>query len=178
MPTPWEQDEVIQPGAGNAKPMPWDTDPIVRADFSGVRTAVDTTAQKPNSNNTRFAQLIKSERVSGEVNPSLFRMDSDFQERSGVGTLPMFAAAAKDMFGGREGAATYLAKKAGGTAGVDAQGNPVVTLPDGASYRLNDEGIDSTDVANVAGNIAAMWMPASWLAKFNQAKNLGLGGRL
>lgn len=124
-----------------------------------------------------------------EAKPSLFRMDSDFRERSGVGMGSMLTAAAKDMFGSRQGAAEYLARKinenqglsslitGGAKVDVGDNGDPVLRLADGTSYRLNDPGIDFTDIANVAGNVAAFWAPAAWASRFNKARNLGLVGR-
>ena len=109
--------------------------------------------------------------------PSLFRSDSDFQERSGLGGLNMLGAAARDMFGTRDSAAKYLAEKTGGQVGKDEEGNALLTLTDGTSYRLNDDGIDSTDVANVAGNALAFLTPAAWAARVGKARNLGLGAR-
>lgn len=108
---------------------------------------------------------------------SLFRADSDFRERADVGIGDMLWASAKDMFGSREGAAEYLAKQAGGTVGQDSDGSPVIELPDGARYRLNDAGLDNADIANVAGNVAAAWLPASWATKLGKARHLGLGAR-
>ena len=120
---------------------------------------------------------------------SLFRADSDFRKRADLGIGDMLLASAKDMFGSRQGAAEYLAKQYNKEHGLSAQinggasvvqdetGNPMLRLPDGATYRLNDEGLDSTDVANVAGNVAAAWLPASWAAKLGQVRNLGLGAR-
>ena len=110
--------------------------------------------------------------------PSLFRMDSDFLKTPGVGIHDMFWASAKDMFGGRQGAAEYLAREAGGTASQDEDGSPVVVLKDGTRYRMNDKGLDSTDVGNVAGNVAAMWLPAGWASRYAQARNVGLLGRM
>jgi len=112
-----------------------------------------------------------------EAKPSLFRMDSDFQERSGVGSLAMLGASAKDMFGSRQGAAEYLAEKSGGTLGADADGEPIVMLKDGTRYRLNDQGLDMSDIANVAGNVGAFFTPAKLLSSFGRAKNVGLAGR-
>lgn len=123
--------------------------------------------------------------------PSLFRMDSDFRDRApNVGVGDMLWAATRDMFGSRQGAAEYLAGQINegrglsslidGGAKVEAgeDGQPVLRLPDGTRYRMNDAGIDAADVANVAGNVAAAWMPASWAARVGQAKNLGLGARM
>lgn len=112
------------------------------------------------------------------ANPSLFRMDSDFRERSGVGMPAMIGAAARDMFVGRDNAARYLAEKSGGQVGADETGAPVVTLPNGQSYRLNDAGFDLTDAANIAGNAATFYAPAAAAARLGQAKNLGTGTRM
>ena len=108
---------------------------------------------------------------------SLFRADSDFRERADVGIGDMLWASAKDMFGSREGSAEYLAKQAGGTVVQDEDGSPLVVLRDGSRYRLNDAGLDNADVANVAGNVAAAWLPASWAARLGQARNVGVVGR-
>jgi hypothetical protein len=110
-------------------------------------------------------------------NPSLFRADSDFRQRSGVGVGGMLMGAAKDMFGSREGAGEYLAGKAGGQL-VKGPDGPLVQLPDGTQYRLNDPGIDSADVANVGGNIAAFATPAGWVNRVNQARNAGTAMRV
>lgn len=142
-------------------------------DFSNVRSGADT-APTP---------------APKEVRPSLFRLDSDFRERAGVGIPTMMVAAAKDMFGSREGAAQYLAEKAnegrglssliagGAQAAKDEAGEPLLRLADGTAYRLNDPGLDSTDIGNVAGNVAALWSPASWAARLGKVRNLGLGAR-
>lgn len=112
-----------------------------------------------------------------EPKPSLFRSDSDFQDQAGLGAGNMIWAAAKDMFGSDEGVAEYLAKKAGGRVERDTDGAPLVVLPSGDRYRMNDPGLDSTDVASVAGNMGAFLTPAGWAARFGQARNLGLAGR-
>lgn len=120
---------------------------------------------------------------------SLFRMDSDFRERSGVGIPAMLGAAAKDMFGSRQGAAEFLAGEynkehglsslisGGAKVEQDERGDPILRLPDGTRYRLNDPGLDSTDIGNVSGNIAAFFTPAAWASRLNQVRNLGLLGR-
>jgi hypothetical protein len=109
--------------------------------------------------------------------PSLFRMDSDFRGRSGAGVTDMVWAAAKDMFGSREGAAEYLAKEVGGAVEKDESGEPVIRLRDGTRYRLNDDGVDNADVAHVVGNVAAFALPAARVAKVMKARNAGLGTR-
>ena len=108
---------------------------------------------------------------------SLFRADSDFRQRADVGIGDMLWATAKDMFGSRQGAAEYLAKESGGQVVQDANGDPMIRLRDGATYRLNDAGLDNADIANVAGNVAAAWLPAGWATKVGKARNLGLAGR-
>lgn len=141
-----------------------------RADFSGVTASVSSTERV-----TSAPGAAKVEQPAARQ--SLFRADSDFRERSGAGPIDMLWAAAKDMFGSREGAATYLAGQVGGKVATDARGEPVVQLQDGTQYLLNDPGVDSTDVANVAGNVAAMWTPAAWASRINQARGAGLAGR-
>lgn len=123
-----------------------------------------------------------------QTRPSLFRADSDFRKRAGLGVGDMFMAAAKDMFGGDP--AQYLADQYNKEHGLSAQinggakvvrdagGNAMVRLPNGTQYRTNNKGIDSQDVANVAGNVAAFFLPASWAGRAAQARNLGLLGRM
>lgn len=142
-----------------------------KPDFSKVRGSAQTAEPAP------LEIDIRGGTPEREANPSLFRSDSDFRKQSGVGMGDMLWASAKDMFGGRNSAAEYLAKESGGTVGQDADGSPVVVLPSGQRYRLNDAGADMTDVANVAGNVAAFALPASWAARAGQARNLALGGR-
>lgn len=113
--------------------------------------------------------------------PSLFRMDSDFQDRSGVGAGGMLTAAAKDTFGSRQGAAEYLANaasKTGGTVIQGPNGDPMVQLGDGTVYALNDPGLDNADVAGVTSNVAALFTPFAYLNSALKAKNVGLGGRV
>lgn len=120
----------------------------------------------------------RAQQAAVAPNASLFRADSDFREKSGAGVGQMLWAAAKDMFGSREGAAKYLAENVGGKVGRDANGQPVLTLKDGTAYLLNDDGFDTTDAANIAGNVAAFASPAGWVGRAAQARNVGLGGRL
>lgn len=149
MPGPWEKYQQARPQDG-----PWKN--YAKPDFSNVRGNVGPTAQP---------------------RPSLFRADSDFRKRAGVGVGDMLMATAKDMFGGD--AAGYLAGQSKGARVVkDAEGNPLVRLPDGTQYRLNDRGLDSQDVGNVAGNVAAFFLPASWAGRAAQARNMGLAGRM
>ncbi len=144
-----------------------------RADFSGVSQRVDSTAEMAPPDFSGVSARVNTT----ATNPSLFRMDSDFRERAGLSPGNMLVGAARDMFGSRAGAAKYLAEQAGGIVEQDERGEPVVVLPDGQRYRMNDAGIDTTDIANLSGNIAALATPASWLNRLAQAKNVGLGGR-
>lgn len=130
------------------------------ADFSGVSTSTDSTAMP-----------------RADAQPSLFRGQSDFRQRAGLNPLQMSVAAARDMFGTRQGAAEYLADKAGGQVRRDDRGEPVVELPDGTAYRLNDPGIDVQDVSSLAANIGVAALPAGWIARLGQARNVGLAGR-
>lgn len=130
-----------------------------------------------------------AEPKAAEPRPSAFRMDSDFKERAGLIPGQMLVGAAKDMFGSRQGAAEYLARKANEQSGLRSlvdggakvvtgeDGEPMIRLADGTTYRTNDPGIDSADVANIAGNVAAFWTPASWASAYSKAKGLGLVGR-
>src|SRR5690606_38805403 len=88
--------------------------PAPAADFSGVSASTDSTAM-PRT----------------DAQPSLFRGDSDFHRRAGLNPLQMSWAAARDMFGTRQGAAEYLAEQSGGRVRRDDRGEPVVELPDG-----------------------------------------------
>ncbi|MCE7031733.1 hypothetical protein LY625_03725 [Lysobacter sp. GX 14042] len=130
------------------------------ADFSGVTGSTDSTAM-PRT----------------DAQPSLFRGDSDFHQRAGLNPLQMSWAAARDMFGTRQGAAEYLAEQSGGRVRRDDRGEPVVELPDGTAYRLNDPGIDVQDVSSLAANIGVAALPAGWIARIGQARNVGLAGR-
>lgn len=157
----------------------WDDDPVRNmpavqalppegADFSGVTAAVDSTA---------MGRQPATSQTAPSAHPSLFRGDSDFAERSGATMGNMFSAAARDMFGTRENAARYLAEQTGGQMTIDAYGEPILRLKDGTAYRLNDDGFDVNDLGNVAGNVAAAFLPASWIARAGQARNIGVGGR-
>lgn len=109
---------------------------------------------------------------------SLFRADSDFQERGNVGGGSMAIGAAKDMFGSQKGLAEYMAEKSGGRVVRTRDGGYGLILQDGTEYRLNDEGFDNSDAANVAGNIAAAFLPAAWAGRAAQARNIGTVGRI
>ena len=86
---------------------------------------------------------VQAQPAPQEPSASLFRADSDFREKApGVGIGDMTWAAAKDMFGSRQGAAEYLAKQSGGKVVAGDNGDPLLELPGGARYRLNDDGID------------------------------------
>jgi hypothetical protein len=122
-------------------------------------------------------RLKLSEVKAAAPKGSLFRADSDFREKSGAGVGTMLGAAARDMFGSEASAGRYLAEQTGGEM-VETPDGPMLRLPSGETYRLNDPGLDSTDVSNVAGNVAALWSPAAWVTRFNKAKNLGIGARM
>lgn len=146
--------------------------------YTAVSEAIDSTAQQYGAGRDAPVPRREPEPLS-----SLFRMDSDFKKRSGVSAWDMLTAAAKDTFGSSDGAAEYLAGKskrglsalmgAGARVEHGASGEPLVRLEDGTRYRLNDPGADTTDLARVAGNVAALWSPASWINRLNQAKNFG-----
>lgn len=110
--------------------------------------------------------------------PSLFRADSDFTDRTGLSQLDLIWPAAQDMFGSRRAAGETIAKKVGGRL-IDDEGggDPLLLLPSGERYRLNDPGFDPQDVANFTGNALAFLAPASWAARLGQARNFGLGAR-
>lgn len=161
MASPWEkyQSAAPQPAAQGRPWAKYQGQEMVQTDF-GLRPAnevVDVVAKAP-------------------PKQSLFRSDSDFRERSGVGATDMLVAAAKDMFGGDP--AAYLAGKTKGRAEKGADGRPILRLPDGTAYGLNDAGIDNADVGNVAGNVAAFFLPASWAGRVAQVRNMGLLGRV
>jgi hypothetical protein len=163
MANPWDQDEIVAPSPAAGGGNPWDADPIVAGapDFSNVQSGASSVSVAP----------------PAPAKPSLFRLDSDFRERSGVGMPATAWAAARDMFGSRKGAAEFLAEQAGGAVEQDERGEPIVRLPDGTAYRLNDPGLDSTDIGNVVGNVAAFLTPAGIASRFNQARRLGLASR-
>lgn len=167
-----QQAPMQQPQAGSIDPstIVWDDEPA----SSDQPLNIDIVGGRRESDAGRAAPALAQ---AEPPKNSLFRSDSDFREQSGAGIGDMLWAAAKDMFGSREGAAKYLAEQVGGTVGRDATGQPVLTLRNGTAYRLNDEGFDSTDAANIAGNVAAFWLPASGLARLGQARNVGLAGR-
>lgn len=129
------------------------------------------------STSTEAPAARPDEPATTPAKPSLFRMDSDFRENANLARGNMLVAAAKDMFGGHDSAAKYLARKAGGRVDQDENGAPVVVLADGTRYRTNDPGLDSTDVANFTGNMLAFALPAAGIARVAQAKNIGLLGR-
>ncbi|MCL6710444.1 hypothetical protein M8R20_26335 [Pseudomonas sp. R2.Fl] len=173
MAKPWEKYQ--QPTQGR----PWERYAAPKADFSGVTSSVQSTeelARNP-ANDSAFARMISG----GPSAPrqSLFRNDSDFYERSGISRLsPRMAwAALKDTFGSTQGAAEYLAEQTRGTVTQAQDGSPVLQLRDGTSYRLNDEGLDTADIAKVASNVGAFFVPASAVARVSQARNAGLAGR-
>lgn len=197
MANPWDQDEIVATSASAPAPtgggMPWDNDPVVYdgqeypSNYGMVQAAgdgelggdgpleIDIVGGTPISESQMRAPL--SVQV-GDQAQSLFRADSDFREKSGVGLGTMPIAAIKDMFGGQKGLAEYLAERSGGRVVRTSDGGYGLILSDGSEYRLNDEGLDTTDAANVAGNIAAAFLPAAWAGRAAQARNLGVGGRM
>lgn len=146
-----------------------------QADFGNVAGGTRSTEQatQPNFGKVQGRSFSTESPAS---NASLFRADSDFRKKAGLGVGDMMWAAGKDMFGTRQGAAEYLAGKAGGSVASE-NGSPVVVLRDGTRYRTNDPGIDNADAANLSGNITALLTPASWAARLGQARNFNLAGR-
>lgn len=195
MANPWDQDEVVAP-APNAQSAsaPWDSDPIV---FDGQEYAPGY-GDAPASQNgelvdgsgaldinivggTPMGEDEMRSPLAAQVSDqaqSLFRADSDFQDRGNVGGGSMAIGAAKDMFGSQKGLAEYMAEKSGGRVVRTSDGGYGLILQDGTEYRLNDEGFDNSDAANVAGNIAAAFLPASWAGRVAQARNIGTIGRI
>lgn len=192
MANPWDQDEIVAPAAGAPAPasggMPWDNDPVVYdgkeypanygmapaagdGDLGGGPLEIDIVGGTPESESQIRAPLPVQ---VGEQAQSLFRADSDVALSGGQ----KFIAATKDMFGSQKGVAEYAAEKLGGRVARTSDGGYAVIGPDGKEYRVNDEGLDTTDVANVAGNIAAAFLPAAWVGRAAQARNLGAGGRM
>lgn len=115
----------------------------------------------------------------GDGAPSAFNMDRATAERFGLaGAGTGITAAAKDMFGSEKGVAEYLAQQSGGRVVRAPEGGYGLILPDGSQFRVNEPGMDSADVANVAGNIAAAFLPASWAGRVAQARNIGTIGRV
>lgn len=128
-----------------------------------------------------YAQMRKQEGVQVPMaKPAQYIDDSDFFQKAGMSqwSPKVVWAAAKDMFGGTESAAKYLAEQVGGTVGKDERGEPTIVLQDGSAYSLNKPGIDSNDIANVAGNVAAFALPAGWATSFAKARNIGTAGRM
>lgn len=183
-----EDEQAPAPAATSADPPLPPGFVLEDAEPSGIGVDVTGGTVATADDLTRDAQIVEQFRnragppdaataTGPEPKASLFRADSDFQDQAGLGAGNMIWAAAKDMFGSDEGVAEYLAKKAGGRVERDKDGAPLVVLPSGDRYRMNDSGLDSTDVASVAGNVGAFLTPAGWAAKLGQAKNLGLGAR-
>ena len=148
------------------------------SEVTGTKRRKLSEVQAAGPSGARAAEPLPSAAPAALPQPSLFGLSSDFKERSGLSAFEMLAGAGKDMFGSRMGAAEYLAGKSGGRALLGSDDSPLVQLQDGTQYRLNNPGLDSTDVGNVAGNVAALWSPASWINRFNQTKGLGLLGRM
>lgn len=117
---------------------------------------------------------------AGGVNPSLFRMDSSFYDQAGLSRLSpkVGIAALKDTFGSEQSAAEYLAKQTGGSVSQAQDGGYVLSLPGGQSYRLNDPGLDATDVAKVGSNVGAFYIPGATASRFTQAAGLGRLGNV
>lgn len=165
-------------GGGTIDPsmVVWDDEPAgIEIDITGGTPVPAAEFEQPAPDLT--AGDFNVPRGGRASRPSLFGASSDFREQAGVGAGTLLLAAARDMFGGREGAAEYLAGKAGGRVGRDERAQPTVVLPGGEVYRTNDPGIDASDIANFAGNALAFAVPAGWAAKVGQARNLGLAGR-
>ncbi len=143
------------------------------ADFSGVRAKVDSTERVVSAPGATVAPPKQDSR-------SLFDARSGFYEDAGISRFsPRMAwAALKDTFGSEAGAAEYLAEQAGGRVTQAGDGSPMVALPNGRSYRINDEGLDPLDVAKTISNVGAFFIPAGAVAKANQAKNVGVVGRV
>lgn len=167
MAAPWEKYQQPAPAPAAAPPQAAPAGPWARYQAPAQEVApqppVDAAAASP-------VQPAK---------PSLFGMGSDFadMDKGGVGQVNIGIAALKDMFGSRLGAAEYLAEQSGGKVETDADGEPVVVLASGDRYRLNNAGLDTTDVGNVAGNVAAFFSPAAWVNRINQARNAGMAVR-
>lgn len=128
-----------------------------------------------------YAKMMPQEGAQVPVaKPAQYIDDSDFFQKAGMSqwSPKVVWAAAKDMFGGTESAAKYLAQQVGGTVGKDDRGEPTIVLKDGSAYSLNRPGIDSNDIANVAGNVAAFALPAGWATSFAKARNIGTAGRM
>lgn len=197
MANPWDQDDIVAPVPGAPAPagsaMPWENDPVVYdgkeypANYGMTPAAgdgdlggggpleINIVGGTPMSESQIRAPL--SVQVGNQAK-SLFRADSEFQDRSGVGAGAMAIGAAKDMFGSQKGLAEYMAEQSGGRVVRTRDGGYGLVLQDGSEYRLNDEGMDTTDAANVAGNIAAAFLPASWVGRAAQARNLGAASRM
>lgn len=143
-----------------------------KADFSGVRARVDSTERVISAPGATVAPPKQDPR-------SLFDARSDFYDDTGISRFSprMVWAALKDTFGSEAGAAEYLAEQSGGRVTQAQDGSPMVSLPNGRSYRINDEGLDPLDAAKTISNVGAFFIPASWAARAGQARNVGTVGR-
>jgi len=169
---PWEQDEILAP-AGY-----WDNGSALQGDgeLGGDGTLeIDIIGGTPASETQMRAPLAAQ---VGDDARSLFALDSDIREGTPLHAGHALVAAAKDMFGTQRSVAEYVAEKSGGRVARTSDGGYGVILPDGREYRVNEAGLDSTDVANVVGNAAAFFLPATWAGRVAQARNLGLVARM
>lgn len=169
---PWEQDEVLAP-AGY-----WDNGAALQGDgeLGGDGTLeIDIIGGTPMGEAEMRAPLPAQ--VGEDARP-MFALDSDIGEGTPLHAGHALVASVKDMFGSQRSVAEYVAEKSGGRVARTSDGGYGVILPDGREYRVNEKGLDSTDVANVAGNIAAAFLPAAWAGRVAKARNLGAAGRI
>lgn len=201
MQNPWDADEVISPAPMAGQPtlgtaesvryatqwdaVPWEQDEVVSSAEDGGMSGdgemggggtleIDIIGGTPEGEAAQTGMRTPLPVRVGDDARSLFRSDSDVGLHGGQ----KFIAAAKDMFGSQKGVAEYVAEKTGGRAVRTSDGGYGVIDSQGREYRVNDAGLDATDVANVAGNIAAAFLPASWVGRAAQARNVGTGGRM
>lgn len=193
MANPWDQDEIVAPAtpASANGAMPWENDPVVYdgkeypanygmapaagdGDLGGGPLEIDIVGGTPESEAAQGGMRAPLPVQVGDQAQSLFRSDSDVALSGGQ----KFIAATKDMFGSQKGVAEYAAEKLGGRVVRTNDGGYAVIGPDGKEYRVNDEGLDATDVANVAGNIAAAFLPAAGVSRLAQLRNIGVAGRM
>lgn len=200
MQNPWDADEIISPAQPTAQQtlgssesvrystqwddVPWEQDEVVSsAEDAGIYgdgemgsgpLEIDIIGGTPESEAAQSGMRAPLPVRVGDEAKSLFRADSDVDLHAGQ----KLVAAAKDMFGSQKGVAEYAAEKLGGRVVRTSDGGYGVIGQDGKEYRVNDEGLDSTDIGNVAGNIAAAFLPAAWAGKAAQARSLGTAGRM
>jgi len=169
---PWEQDEILAPADY------WDSSAALPGDgdLGGDGTLeIDIIGGTPASEAQMRAPLAAQ---VGEGARPMFALDSDIDEDTPLHAGHALVASAKDMFGSQRSVAEYVAEKSGGRVARTSDGGYGVILPDGREYRVNEEGLDSADVANVAGNIAAAFLPAAWAGRVAKARNVGTVGRM